>query len=1077
MSGHGLKTYPASLNQEQFWLIDKLQPGNPAYNIPSLFYIDGPLNVKALTGGIQEIITRHDIFRTTFFNDGERLFQIVSEDAHSFFQAITVDTFRHPYPDGEIHQKIQDEIKRPFDLETGPLLRAKLFCLGSRKYIFLIVMHHSITDLRSKELFASELSGLYRAFALNDTSPPPLPAYQYKAYASWQNDWLRNQDCQSMIDYWKETLNGYSGYLNLPTDRPRPPVLKLSGDAVRFHLPEAFTRSLKTVISRRDTPLFPVLLTAYYILLYRYTGQQDIVAGVPLTNRRREQHKTIAGCFVNILPIAVSVSSRDTFSTLLHQVRLAMLGAHRNQEVPYNRIIRELALKRDVSFNPVFQTGFTFEPPMELELCDVSVRSAKVHNQGAQLDLFFTLWEQDSEVHGFIEFNRELFDKATIQRLSGNYKTLLNEIITGAEHGINSLNILTDREKHQQLVLWNRTEVPVPEEPLVHRLFEIQERITPDSTAFACDGLELTYQQLNTRANRLAHYLQTLGVGTGDLVGIYMDRSLDMVVALYAILKSGAAYVPLDPAFPGDRIAYMIDDTRLRIVLTQTQIVSQLAGNNAIKVLVDTIWPEINALPGSSPESDLSPENLAYVIYTSGSTGKPKGVQVPHRAAVNFLLSMKREPGITEQDTLLAVTTLSFDISVLELFLPQTTGAKTVIASQETASNGEQLLSLINQSKTTVMQATPTTWYLLIAAGWEGSEGFKVLCGGEPMPQDLAQKLSRRSAHVWNMYGPTETTVWSTCCQVREADSPVLVGKPIDNTQIYILNQDNQPNPVGVAGEMLIGGTGVTHGYLNRPGLTREKFIPDIFNPSSGYPLYRTGDMACYLPDGSISVLGRIDNQIKLRGFRIELGEIEAVLESHSAIRQATTIVREDDPDDKRLVAYAVLHDGYVFSEIELRKYLRTKLPEYMVPSVFVQMDTMPLTLNGKIDRRALPMPERKRDTFGQDFVPPESGTERKLSEIWSRILKIDKVGTQDNFFDLGGNSLLSVQLVALLENTAGISIPIVTFYQYPTINALSGYLNSNGAARKDNGLEETLNRAHLQRDSLALRRQLQMRR
>ncbi|MCI5119714.1 MAG: amino acid adenylation domain-containing protein [Candidatus Electrothrix sp. AUS4] len=1063
--------HPASLIQEQFWLINKLQPDNPAYNIPSLFCLKGDLNIEALVKSLTEIIFRHDVFRTTFSREKNQLHQVVAQNAELFFQTVELHHFSKKDQNEQARYHIRKEVTTPFDLTNGPLFRTTLFCSGKQEYILLFVIHHIIVDLHSKELFSSELSALYSAFASGNSLPlPTSPTNRYKDFSLWQHNWLKEKQCKVMTDYWQKTLKDHSGYLNLPTDRPRPPAQTISGNAVPFQLSQSFSGTLKEFSRTKNTGLFLTLLTVYYILLYRYTDQKDIIAGVPFTNRRQEHHKDIMGCFVNILPIAVTVSPEQRFEDILQQVRMAMLGAHRNQELPYDLIVRKLQPKRDASFNPFFQTGFTFEPPMELSLDDVEVKSQKIHNQGAQLDLFFTLWEEDEEIHGLIEFNSSLFEEATITRLVGNYQTLLQEIMIHQDRSINSLNILTDHEKYQQLVQWNTTAAAVPEEPLLHTLFERQTEKTPNAPAVLFKNEQLTYQQLNSRANQLAHYLHSQGVRPGAFVGIYMERSLDMLVALFAILKAGGSYVPLDPAFPQDRTAFMLEDTCLKLLLTESKIANQLPAPDINKILIDTDWASINSQPLHNLNTAISPDNLAYIIYTSGSTGKPKGVQVPHKAVVNFLCSMSRTPGLTAKDTLLAVTTLSFDISVLELFLPLAIGGKTVIASRQTASDGEQLRDLLHTSKATVMQATPTTWYLLMAAGWQGARDFKILCGGELLSREMASKLNQRSQNVWNMYGPTETTVWSTCYKISTEDSRIPIGKPIANTQIYIVNRDNQPNPVGVAGEMLIGGAGVTCGYLNRPDLTGEKFIQNIFNKeSSRHKLYKTGDLARYLPDGSIEVLGRMDNQIKLRGYRIELGEIEAVLENHPAVKQAATIVREDDPGDKRLTAYIALNNDETFTERELRQYLRSKLPEYMVPSIFIQIKEMPLTLNGKIDRRALPEPAQKRAYLADNFVPPETETEKNISQLWCEILKIDKVGTQDKFFDIGGNSLLSVRLIDLLEKQTGIALPIVKFYQYPTIETLANYIQSKKDPEQHLA-KKTQNRAQLQRSALAKR-------
>ena len=1067
----GIHKYPASCIQEQFWLINRLHSSNTAYNIPSLFRLKGPLNTDFIKQSVSEITRRHDIFRMTFTSENGELQQIVVDESLFAFSLVNLTDTNSEIIEEQLQSLISSEVKKPFDLEQGPLLRVTLFCISDDEHYLLIMMHHIITDLRSKELFSAELSFFYNALSQGKSFDIASPDQQYKDFSLWQKNWLKSQEYEAMLDHWRNHLTNHSGYLNLPTDHPRKPVQILSGGSIPFSLSQSFSDSLKEFSRKKNVNIFLTLLTAYLILLYRYTVQKDIIIGVPLSNRRQVSHKDIVGCFVNILPLTFTLSNDFTFEEVLRQVRLEMLAAHRNQEMPYEQIVKKLQTKRDPSYNPFFQVGFTFEPPMELEFAGVEITAQKIHNQGTQLDLFLNLWEEVGEVCGFIEYNRELFDNSTLTRFVGHYKTLLHAILTRPNDPISTLPILPEAERKKISVDWNSTQKNLPKKPYLHVLFEEQARKTPDSVALVFAGSDLTYQELNVRANQLAHHLISLGVKTGTLVGVYMERSLEMVVALLGILKAGGAYVPLDPSFPQDRLDYMLEDTGLKVLLTQESLSSLIEVPAIIKIHLDTHWTKIENQPVANPASRLAPEDLAYVIYTSGSTGKPKGVQIPHIAVVNFLLSMSRKPGINEKDTLLAVTTLSFDISVLEIFLPLLVGAKTIIASRENAANGQQLLDLIQQSAVTIMQATPTTWYLLIAAGWDGSDEFKVLCGGEALPQDLAQQLVKRSKNVWNMYGPTETTIWSTCCQLHEDFADIHVGRAIDNTQVYIVNEQDQLNPIGIAGELLIGGVGLSRGYLNKPELTKEKFILDHFSETPNSLMYRTGDLACVLPDGNIKIYSRLDNQVKLRGFRIELGEIESILVTHTTIDQAVALIREEAFGDKRIVAYITLLADQHFSEIELRQYLKKKLPEYMVPSIFVKMETMPLTPNGKIDRKSLPQPKIDRPELVQEFILPQNELQESVSRLWSKILKIDKIGIDDNFFDLGGDSLLSVQLVMLLEKEMKIEIPVVKFFQYPTIRNFADYIERKHTPQQhsQNKLES---RALLQRKALAKRRQ-----
>jgi amino acid adenylation domain-containing protein len=1057
--------YPASAAQKQFWLIHQLHPESSAYNLTWLFRIKGRLNQDALEKTINKIVTCHEVYRTTFFSENGELYQHVADKSQISIQVSDFSSLSGNQQKVTVKQFIDEAICRPFNLTNGPLLRVVLIHLAGNENIILIIMHHIITDLRSQDLFSKEFSTLYNGWSVNKPDDLNEPDHKYSDYVYWQKEWLLGDECNKMIANWEKELKDKDEYLNLPIDRRRSNVQNLKGAFCPLSFSRKFTKDLQEFSSLRNVNNYLTLLSAYLVLLFRYSNQNDITIGVPLTNRRQEAHKNIQGSFVNILPLSFNVSSDMSFNEIIKLVRTKMLFAHRNQEAPYELLVRELQPKRDLSYNPLFQVGFTFEHPMELDLHKLEVKSEKIHNQGAQLDIFFTFFERSGEIHGYIEYNTDLFEPDTITRLADHYKTFLKKITLDSSTAIASIPILSESEYQQNLMEWNNTQKSLPE-PFFHKLFEKQVEKTPDSVAVVYKEKSLTYREINERANQLANHLLKLGAKPELLIGVFIERSMEMMIALLGILKAGAAYVPLDPDFPVERLAYMLDASDINILITLSDLLDPFPGDNINKIYLDRDWPHIKKQPVLNPSCELTPDNLAYVIFTSGSTGKPKGVQIPHEALVNFLISMREKPGLTQSDIMVAITTLSFDISGLELFLPLIVGAKIVIASRDTAANGEELLQLINMSNATIMQATPTTWYLLLAAGWHGNKDFKILCGGEAMPQDLALKLTQCSANVWNMYGPTETTIWSTCYQITDGNKPVLIGKAIDNTQIYIVNNNLQHNPVGIAGEMLIGGTGVSRGYLNRPELTKERFIPDHFSGKSGNLLYRTGDLACYLPDGNIKIFSRLDNQIKLRGYRIELGEIETILAKHPSVDTAVVIVREDDINDKRLVAYVTIRNGFDYNLEELRQHLKTLLPQYMIPSIFVRLTEIPLTLNGKIDRKNLPRTEQKRSDLSQNYIQPKSETEQLLSGLWNEVLKIDRVGINDNFFDLGGNSLLCVQLVERIKSKTDINIPIVKLFQYPTISALAEYINNKQIPR--NTPNKFQNRVNLQKEALA---------
>ncbi len=1069
--------YPASIIQEQFWLINQIQPDNSAYNIPSLFRLSGHLNRSALKHGIDTVLLRHEVLRSTFLSENGKLWQVVHEAgdlATDFGSGVDwVPDFDEQERERRIRSMIQADIRQPFNLAAGPLFRVKLYRNSEVDWFLLVVMHHIITDLHSKDIFSAELSSHYNAYVKKERPCLEKRITQYADYSAWQQEFLHGEQYRASLSFWAEKMKDTKSYLNLPLERQRPATQELRGAAVPFRFSAEFTQKLKRYSRQNKVTIFLVTLSAYLILLYRYSGQEEITIGIPFSNRRQKEHKDTFGCFVNVLPLSFSLSpSKNTFGDVLQQVRAGMLTAHRNQEVPYELLVKEVQPERDPSYNSLFQVGFTYEPPMELRLQGLDVKSEKIHNSGAQLDLFANLWEQDEELHGMFEYNTDLFEKETVQRFTGHFHRLLESVLLDAKVVIDQLSILPAKEQDLLVAQWNATEVPFLDNICLQHLFEKQARKRPDSIACSFVDEQLSYKELDERASKLAHYLQRNGVVPGGLVGIFLERSIEMLVALLAVLKAGAAYVPLDPDFPRERIGYMVEDSNVAVLLTKQNLAGQLPAHTGKEIYIDTEWPEIEKYPADHLDPKTTADDLAYVIYTSGSTGRPKGVQVHHQAVVNFLTSMADAPGLTEEDTLLAVTTLSFDISVLELFLPLSVGGRVVIAPQRSIADGQQLKKLIAELHITVMQATPTTWHLLIAGGWKRTENFKALCGGEPMPADLAGELLQRASSVWNLYGPTETTVWSTCHRVSEDDSTVLVGRPIANTQTYIVDKYGQPTPIGVAGELLIGGAGVTKGYLARPNLTAEKFTPDTFSSILGQKLYHTGDMATYLPDGRIKLHGRVDQQIKLRGYRIELGEIEAALLACPGVGQAAILVKEVGVGDQRLVAYFTSGENGIPS-VNHRTILQSKLPRYMLPSFFVHLEHMPLTANGKIDRAALALPEQVLAEGVRAPAQAGSKTETLLCSIWNDVLKAGTVGVHDNFFDLGGNSLLCLQVLTAIEKKMAVKIPTVKFFQYPTVSSFANYLLEGNDGKKEVAVA---NQAALRRKALLVqqRRSLQ---
>jgi surfactin family lipopeptide synthetase A len=849
------------------------------------------------------------------------------------------------------------------------------------------------------------------------------------------------------LSYWRDKLAGIPAILELPTDRPRPPAQTFRAARESVLLSGDLKQALKALSEQEGVSLFVVLLAAFQTLLMRYTRQDDIVVGSAILCSDETDDQGRGQSFETTVAIRTDMSDDPTFRQLLLRVSDARNDARGHRNVPWERLVEAVQPDRDASRHPVFQALFSLEDSQLLPDSSWSAAESVADCDPLKVDLQLQLSDRPDGVSAQFTYSVDLFDAATIARMAGHYQKLLEGIVANADERVSRLPLLTDAERNLLVIEWNNTGMEYARDRCVHQLFEAQAARTPNATGVVFGKESLTYGELDRRSNQLARHLIKLGASPDGLVAICVERSSEMVVGLLGILKAGSAYVPLDPAYPRDRIAFMLENAEVPILLTEAALAENLPSGAAKVVLIDSDWPEITKQSQESPALNLSPENRAYVIYTSGSTGKPKGVEIPHRAVVNFLTTMADRPGMTARDRLLAVTTLSFDIAGLEIYLPLTQGASLEILSREVASDGNQLLPKLKSSGATVMQATPATWRMLLEAGWKGDPRLKILIGGEAVSQKLASQLLERSGSVWNVYGPTETTIWSTTSKLEPGLTAVTIGRPIGNTEIFILDKQLQPVPVGVAGELHIGGDGLARGYLKRPELTAEKFIVHPLNPDPKARLYKTGDLVRYLPSGNIEFLGRIDHQVKIRGFRIELGEIEAVLRLHPGINEAVVVVREDVPGEKRVVAYFVAINGAAPTTAELRSFLKEKLPEYMLPSVFVALKRMPLTPNGKVDRRALPTPDQADFASKETFAAPKDVVESQLVQLWEAVLGVRPIGVRDNYFELGGHSLVAVRLMKRIEETFGRTLPIATLLQAPTIEQLATILRDKGSS------------------------------
>ena len=1030
--------FPLSFAQQRLWFLNQLEPGSSVYNIHHAVRLRGSLNVRVLEQTLNEIVQRHEAFRTSFMTVEDEPVQVIDPTFTFTLPVVDLQEFPDVEQEAEILRLTAEEAQLSFNLAKASLLRTTLLQLSEVEQVLLFTMHHIIFDDWSMMILIKEVVALYEAFKSGHPSPLLELPIQYADFAVWQQQWLQGEELQIQLSYWKQQLNGTPSIIELLTDRPRPVIQTYRGAKQLLVLPQTLTQKLKKFSQQEGVTLFMTLLAAFKVLLYHYTQQNDILVGTPTANRNRFEIEGLIGFFVNTLVLRTDLGGNPSFQELLRRVREVTLGAYAHQDLPFEYLVEKLQPERDLSYTPLFQVMFALQnvPKDEFQLSGINLSFLKLEKQTAQFDLSVDLFETESELRGWFEYNTDLFDSSTVTRMVNHFCNLLSGIVSNPEQRLWQLPVLTEIERHQLLVDWNNTQANYRIDQCIHELFEAQVERSPDTTAVVFEDQQLTYQELNQRANQLAHHLRKLGVEPEVLVGICVERSLSMIVGVLGILKAGGAYVPLDPTYPQERLTFILKDASVPVLLTQGRLIEAMPQHKAKVVCLDTDWQTIAQESQENSVSEVTSNNLAYVIYTSGSTGKPKGVQIPHSALSNFLQSMRQTPGLSEQDTLLAVTTYSFDIAALELFLPITVGARLVVLSRETASDGIRLSAKLTDSNATVMQATPATWQLLLAASWQGqgNHQLKILCGGEALPGQLANQLLKRCDSLWNMYGPTETTIWSAACQVEKDLSVVPISQPIANTQFYILDQYAQLVPVGVPGELHIGGDGLARGYLNRPELTAEKFIPNSFSAKPAARLYKTGDLARYSPNGEIEYLGRIDHQVKVRGFRIELGEIEAHLSQHPAIRNTVVVVRDYQTDFQRIVAYVVPQKEQTLTVTELRDFLELKLPNYMVPSVFMMLEVLPLTPNSKIDRKALPTPDLTQQLPQPNFGVPDTPIEEMLAGIWADILGVEKVGINENFFTLGGHSLLATRVISQMRQVFEIELPLRRLFEEPTI-------------------------------------------
>jgi amino acid adenylation domain-containing protein len=1088
----GSENLPLSFAQQRLWFLEQLEPGSAFYNMPAALRMTGTLNLPALEQTLNALIQRHESLRTTFTIKNDQPIQIIHPTLTIPISVVEL----HTTDETEVRRHLKQEAQQPFDLENGPLLRCTLLKLSETEQILLFTTHHIISDGWSLEVLVREVAALYESFCQGQPSPLPALPIQYADFALWQRQWLQGEVLETQLSYWKQQLAG-EVVLELPADRTRPAVSSFQGERQSFTLSAGLTESLKTLSRQAETTLFMTLLAAFKALLYRYTSQSDLRVGTPVANRNRTEIEGLIGFFVNTLVLRTEVVGELSFLELLAQVRDVTLAAQDHQDIPFERLVEALQPERSTNHTPLFQVMFALQNAAQtpLALPGLTLTPLLIDSETAKFDLSLSVEEINDQLVCEFEYRTDLFDAGTITRMQGHFQTLLEGIITNPQQRLYELPVLTASERHQLLFDFNQTHLEIFPNFCIHQLFEAQVEKTPDHIAVVFENQHLTYRQLNEKANQLAHYLRSLGVKPEVVVGLCVERSLEMIVGILGILKAGGGYLPLDPAYPIERLSFMIEDANVLILLTQKHLLETLSIHPEKAICLDTDWEIIQQESSENPVNQTTSQNLVYVIYTSGSTGKPKGVMIEHHSLVNFTQAAGQNYEINAQDRILQFASISFDAAAEEIFPCLTQGATLVLRTQWMLNSIPTFLEKCQDWNITILDIPTALWHQITLELELENIPFPdsirlVIIGGE---KALTERLKawknkiKTSIKLINTYGPTEATVVATFWEIPQDHKSQLllnltsaglpIGRPITNTQTYILDHHLQPVPIGIPGELYVGGAGVARGYLNRPDLTSEKFISNpfledallnkdgrVFNtnhsitshlfdkptPSRDVPperlydvtsvthplphssrLYKTGDLVRYLPDGNIEYLGRIDHQVKIRGFRIELGEIEAVLNQHSNIKEVVVFPQQDPSKNQRIVAYIVPKNketnlgGY-------REFLQEKLPDYMIPSIFLQLEKIPLTVNGKVNLKALPTPDFTRQC--DKITSPRNPIEELLVNLWKQLLGIEKIGIHDNFFNLGGHSLLATQMMSRLQKTFKFEIPLRTLFESPTI-------------------------------------------
>jgi aspartate racemase len=1037
---------PLSFAQERLWFLAQLEPDNPSYNVPVALRLNGDLNVVALEKSLNAIVTRHETLRTKFAAvDGEP-FQVVSNDA------VTVE-FRDLVlsPGVDIHLELQRLIsaaaQQPFDLRQEYPLRASLIRLARDEHVLLLTMHHIVSDAWSVNILVHELAIFYKAFTTQSEPQLPELPIQYRDFAVWQRNWLQNGFLRSQVDFWVSQLGG-APKLQLPIDHVRPTVRSHRGAHLSFKLGSELTRKLTELSKTEGATLFMTLLAAFKVLLYRYTGERDVVVGSPIAGRNRVETENLIGFFVNSLALRTDLSGNPTFRQLLARVRKVALNAYEHQDLPFEKLVEELNPVRDVSQTPIFQVMFGLQnaPRTTPQLNNLAVSRVAVDTHTAKFDLTLLMTETADGLSGWVEYSADLFDAATIERLQHHFENLLTSVALNPDSRIARLPFMAQRERQQIVVDWNATKTPFPRQQCIHELFEEQARNSPNAVAVVFADRELTYGELNTEANRLARYLRRQGVGPDVIVGLATERSIEMIVGLLAILKAGGAYMPLDPSYPSERLQFVIEQGNVKLVLSQKHLVESLPASGAKLISLDDAAREVNSEDDQNLDNASDPDNLAYVMYTSGSTGQPKGVSVTHRNVVR-LVKNTNYAKFDSASVFLQFAPFTFDAATFEIWGPLLNGAKLVVTAPGIESL-ENLGQTVQQYGVTTLWLTAGLFHQMVDNELNHLQGVReLIAGGDVLSPAHVRKLTKTLRHcrLSNGYGPTENTTFTCCQPLTSFDGrSVPIGRPISNTQVFVLSDEMEPVPAGVPGELFIGGDGLARGYLRDPSFTAQKFLPNPFATEPGERLYRTGDLVRYRRDGSLEFLGRFDQQVKVRGYRVELGEIQFALAQHPDIRECVVTTEESASGEKRLVGFVVPHAGTTPRTEQLKSFLSEKLPEYLVPSFIGIRESLPLSANGKVDRQALPKIEGLE--LGDLFVAPRTPHEVAIASIWKSLLGLEKVGIRDNFFVVGGHSMLAVRLISEMKKVYEQKIPLSFLYQGGTIEALAQLVSGDSS-------------------------------